>query len=211
MSQVLAYFSAHALWPQLTIASGVFCALASGMLRGFPAARARLLSVAALVIALWVLAMTPTGAAGPLVRLDALGKAWQFLFYGGTLLFLMLLSAEDEVPLALTLGSVLGMGLIAVSSNFLFFFVGLELMSVPAYLLVSRMGNPRKPGTSLEAAVKYFFAGGVAGGLYLLGLALYYSASGTLAGIAFTSVAQTAACTLTGAILTWPRGGALGQ
>jgi len=38
-----------------------------------------------------------------------------------------------------------------------------------------------------------------------------YSASGTLAGIAFTSIAQTAAATLTGAILTWPRGGALGQ
>src|SRR3990167_1170233 len=33
-----------------------------------------------------------------------------------------------------------------------------------------------------------------------------YSASGTLAGIAFTSIAQTAAGTL-----TWPRGGALGQ
>lgn len=38
-----------------------------------------------------------------------------------------------------------------------------------------------------------------------------YSASGTLAGIAFTSIAQTAAATLTGAILTWPRGGAPGQ
>ena len=38
-----------------------------------------------------------------------------------------------------------------------------------------------------------------------------YSASGTLAGIAFTSIAQTATATLTGAILTWPRGGALGQ
>lgn len=38
-----------------------------------------------------------------------------------------------------------------------------------------------------------------------------YSASGTLAGIAFTSIAQTASATLTGAILTWPRGGALGQ
>ncbi len=38
-----------------------------------------------------------------------------------------------------------------------------------------------------------------------------YSASGTLAGIAFTSIAQTASATLTGAILTWPRGGAPGQ
>lgn len=38
-----------------------------------------------------------------------------------------------------------------------------------------------------------------------------YSASGTLAGLAFTSIAQTASATLTGAILTWPRGGALGQ
>lgn len=38
-----------------------------------------------------------------------------------------------------------------------------------------------------------------------------YSASGTLAGIAFVSVAQTATATITGAILTWPRGGAPGQ
>lgn len=37
-----------------------------------------------------------------------------------------------------------------------------------------------------------------------------YSASGTLAGIALVSYAQTASATLTGAILTWPRGGALG-
>lgn len=42
-------------------------------------------------------------------------------------------------------------------------------------------------------------------------VSLNYSASGTLAGIAFTSIAQTATATLTGAILTWPRGGAAGQ
>ena len=38
----------------------------------------------------------------------------------------------------------------------------------------------------------------------------FTSASGTMAGISFVSVAQTATMTVTGAILSWPRGGAPG-
>lgn len=37
------------------------------------------------------------------------------------------------------------------------------------------------------------------------------SASGTVAGISFVSVAQTATATVTGALLSWPRGGAPGM
>lgn len=35
-----------------------------------------------------------------------------------------------------------------------------------------------------------------------------YSASGTLQGVFFTSIAQTATATITGAVLVWPRGSA---
>ncbi|PIR19403.1 MAG: hypothetical protein COV48_02185 [Elusimicrobia bacterium CG11_big_fil_rev_8_21_14_0_20_64_6] len=41
-------------------------------------------------------------------------------------------------------------------------------MSLPAYLLVARS---QRSSRVLEAAVKYFFAGGVAGALFMLGQA----------------------------------------
>ena len=42
-------------------------------------------------------------------------------------------------------------------------------------------------------------------------LSNFTSASGTVAGISFVSVAQTATMTVTGCTLTWPRGGAPGM
>ena len=51
-------------------------------------------------------------------------------------------------------------------------------------------------------------------GIFLHGTGLVdnqVSASGTLAGIAFVSVAQTAGVTVSGMLLSWPRGGAPGQ
>ena len=50
-------------------------------------------------------------------------------------------------------------------------------MSLPAYLLVSRGG---KGAVCLEAGLKYFFAGGAAGALFLMGLVLYYAGTKSL-------------------------------
>ncbi len=165
--------------PQLALAGGVLLALASGLSRSIPARFSRALGPAALVAALVLAALTLPGASqGPLIRVDGLSLGWQYVFYLGALPFAFLMRSDDEVSPALLLGSVLGMALLAASANLLMLFIGLEFLSLPAYLLVAR-AKGRGPGAN-EAAVKYFFAGSTAGALFLLGLALRYSAAKTL-------------------------------
>ncbi|MBI3554373.1 MAG: hypothetical protein HY077_17895 [Elusimicrobia bacterium] len=166
------------LGPQLCLGAGLLAALAAGMSQRLPRGFLRAVVLFVLASSTLLAGLTVPGAYGPLIRIDGLGVSWQFLFYLGAVPYALSL-AEDEVPAALALGSVLGMALLAVSGNLLMLFIGLEFMSLPAYLLVSRGGG--RSGQAEEAAVKYFFAGGLAGALFLLGMALYYAATKSLA------------------------------
>lgn len=167
------------LAPQFALGFGVLAALCAGMLDRVPRAALRTLGFAVLLAAVGFAGAALPGSAGPLLRLDAIGRAWQFLFYLGALPLVALIDAEDEVPLTLLLGSALGMGLLSTAGSFLMLFIGLEFMSLPAYLLVARGGG--RSDESREAAVKYFFVGSTAGALFLLGMGLYYAASKSLA------------------------------
>ena len=150
------------------------------MFPGFSRPALRIVTVAALLAAVFQLRLAAPGLAGhPLISVDGIGLAWQGLFCLGALPAALLLDWDDEVPPALLLGSVLGMGLLAASGNLLMLFLGLEFMSLPAYALVARSG-PKGERASLEAAVKYFFARGLAGALFLLCMALHYHQPGSL-------------------------------
>ncbi|MFA6317583.1 MAG: NADH-quinone oxidoreductase subunit N [Elusimicrobiota bacterium] len=179
MREALAFFSAPLLWPQLTLASGLLCCLASGMSRGVTGAASRTLGVVSLLVALWMLLFTGRGPGGPLVSLDGLGAAWQILFNVGALPVFLSLDEDDEVPASLLLGVCLGAGLLAASASLLMVFIGLELLSLPAYLLVARLPSASAPPH--EASVKYFFSGALASCLFLLGMAFHYASSGSLA------------------------------
>lgn len=187
-----------ALAPQLALAAGVVAALVAGMIENAPRALFRALTVGVVIAALVLTGLSSPTAGGPLLRLDSLGLAWQFLFYLGALPFACLVDLQDEVPAALMLGAMLGMGILAAANSLLMLFIGLEFMSIPAYILVSRTG--RATQRAREGAVKYFFAGSTAGSLFLFGMALYYAdarslalapASGPLAqaGLAFMGAA----------------------
>ncbi len=78
---------------------------------------------------------------------------------------------------ALLLLAVSGMFTLVLASDFLTFFVGLELMSLAAYVLA---GYLRVQERSTEAALKYFMLGVFASGFLLYGIALLYGASGVL-------------------------------
>lgn len=158
---------------QAVLGAGAAGALALGLLRRPPAAFRALAAVVCLAALGLSLAALPGGSG--LVRLDASGAAWQWLFYAGAIPLALSLPRQDEVPTALLLGSLLGMGLLAAAGNLLLLFIGLEGMSLPAYVLVSRQGARGR-----EAAVKYFFAGGAAGALFLLGMSLWYAWTGSL-------------------------------
>lgn len=77
--------------------------------------------------------------------------------------------------LALLLGSVLGMVVLAQASSMLTFFVGLELLSIPLYALC---GTNLRRRESLESGLKYLIVGSVGSATLLYGLAMIYGASG---------------------------------
>jgi len=72
--------------------------------------------------------------------------------------------------------STAGMMVMASSADLIVIFLGLEIMSVPLYVMA---GLARKSAGSNEAAIKYFMMGAFATAFLLYGIALIYGASGT--------------------------------
>jgi len=170
------------LAPQAALAVGVLSALSLGLLRRPPPSALRGVAIGAVVSAALLALQAPIDAGSAAILItDAKSVGWQYLIYLGALPLALWLDGTDDVLTALFLGSLLGMSLLASAANLPMLFIGLEFMSLPAYLLVARS----RPGArGLEAAVKYFFAGGVAGALFLLGMSLYYADT---RGLAFSS------------------------
>ncbi len=83
---------------------------------------------------------------------------------------------------ALLLLATAGMMLMGAASDLIIVFLGLEILSIPLYVLT---GLNRARLESAEAALKYFLLGAFASGFFLYGIALTYGATGTtnLAGI----------------------------
>lgn len=185
------------LAPQAALAAGVLGALSLGLLRRPPALALRALTLASIGGAMLLAVGLPADAYSSLILLaDAKSIGWQYLIYLGALPLAYWLDGEDDVLAALFLGAVLGMSLLASAANLPMLFIALEFMSLPAYLLVARS---RGTDRALEAAIKYFFAGGVAGALFMLGLALYYADTHSLAASAALSPLGQAGAALMGA------------
>lgn len=83
---------------------------------------------------------------------------------------------QEEFYLLLMLSALGGMVLVS-STHFASFLLGLELLSISLYALIS---YPIKGLIPLEAAVKYLILSGVASATLLMGAALVYAALGTL-------------------------------
>jgi NADH-quinone oxidoreductase subunit N len=84
--------------------------------------------------------------------------------------------AGDELY-ALVMFAALGMALVAAGTNWVIFFLGLELMSLALYILIAMdKGDPY----GNEAALKYFIMGAVASAFLTFGLGLLYAMTGTL-------------------------------
>ncbi len=84
---------------------------------------------------------------------------------------------------ALLLGSVLGMVLLAQAQNLVSFFVGIETLSIPLYILCAANLQREK---SLESGLKYLIVGSLGSATLLYGMAFLYGGSGStdFAGIA---------------------------
>src|SRR3954454_871480 len=77
---------------------------------------------------------------------------------------------------SLLLGSVLGMVLLAQATNLVTFFVALETLSIPLYILCAT--NLRREG-SLESGLKYLIVGSLGSATLLYGMAFLYGGTGS--------------------------------
>jgi NADH-quinone oxidoreductase subunit N len=76
---------------------------------------------------------------------------------------------------ALLLTSIAGMSLLAAAQNTVALFVGLELLSIPLYVLCA---SEMRREHSLESGLKYLIVGAVGSATLLYGLAMIYGATG---------------------------------
>ncbi|MEX0942312.1 MAG: NADH-quinone oxidoreductase subunit N [Pseudomonadales bacterium] len=130
-----------------------------------------------------VLAAGPTQVT-PLIRVDAFG----LMFTGLILLACLAVSLlafdyfrnrgelQDEF-FVLLLSSALGGAILTMSTHFAAFILGLELLGVSLYAMIS---YPAKGLSSLEAALKYLILSGVSSAFILFGIALVFAITGTM-------------------------------
>ena len=140
-------------------------------------------AAAAMALALLLLLTTghqPLDPYGSVVLNDAFAGYGRALFLLSGLVVLAL--AHDQVEEARApefFGALLfinaGSMIVASSNELIFLFVGLELVSIPTYLLLYL---PKRSPTTQEAATKYFFLSIFSSGLLLFGLAYLYGLTG---------------------------------
>src|SRR4030095_2829184 len=69
-----------------------------------------------------------------------------------------------------------GVAILSAYNNLLMLFLGIEILSIPLYILT---GSDKRNLKSNEAALKYFLMGSFSTGLMLMGIALMYGGTGT--------------------------------
>jgi len=110
------------------------------------------------------------------------------LLFNSVMLFSTLvyfvLSARDMEKVGIHYGEyfaliffiICGVVLVASFKSLLILFLGIEIISIPLYILT---GSDKKNLRSNEASLKYFLMGAFSTGLMLMGIALIYGATGT--------------------------------
>jgi NADH-quinone oxidoreductase subunit N len=130
------------------------------------------------------LALRPASpAVQNMIQADGLGRfASLAILVAAALALLLSISSVAHFPrraapyYALVLLATAGMTTLAIASDFMTIFLGIEILSIALYVLV---GFYRGDIYSGEAALKYFLLGAFASGFFLYGIALLYGATGT--------------------------------
>src|SRR5678816_339233 len=123
----------------------------------------------------------PAFALGGMIRFDWLGFFFKMLFmFAGAATALLLMDNEKvghrgEAYLLL-LASLLGMNLMAVSSDLVMLYLSIETTSIPLYILSGFMLADEK---STEAGFKYLLFGALTSTIMLYGFSLVFGFAGT--------------------------------
>jgi NADH-quinone oxidoreductase subunit N len=174
-----------ALSPVLALTAGVCVVLLSGVFRPLrrtaPSLTLAILAVtAARLVIQW---NNPVDLISGALRIDDLAISISLiaiLTAAFAVLFSIREPAADQIGSgeyhALLLGSVLGMVLLSQATNLVSFFVAIETLSIPLYILCA--ANMRRE-RSLESGLKYLIVGSLGSATLLYGMAFLYGGSGS--------------------------------
>src|SRR5215510_5399270 len=123
----------------------------------------------------------PISTLGGMIRFDWLGFFFKMLFmFAGAATALLLMDNEKVgrrgESYLLLLASLLGMNLMAVSSDLIMLYLAIETTSIPLYVLAGFMVGDDK---SAEAGFKYLLFGVLTSTIMLYGFSLVFGFSGT--------------------------------
>lgn len=111
------------------------------------------------------------------------GMLFNSIAIGSTFVYVLLTGKEIEKTgtyvaeyFVLIFFVLCGVTLLSSYNNLLTLFLGIEIMSIPLYILT---GSDKRNMKSNEAALKYFLMGAFSTGLMLMGIALTYGGTGT--------------------------------
>lgn len=147
---------------------------------------ATVLFAALLGVNIWDLAATSADAANNLyfnnmLRIEHYSMWFNTLMTGCTLLYALLMGKEIiKVGIhvaeyfALIFFILCGLYLLSTYNNMLMMFIGIEILSIPQYILA---GSDKRNLKSSEASLKYFLMGSFTTGILLMGITLLYGAS----------------------------------
>lgn len=144
-----------------------------------------LAGLAAAFISLWPSAEVIPRAVTPLFSFDSYALFFIGLIVAAAFITVILCygylerqNMQRDEMYVLLLIATLGAAVLAASSQFVSFFLGLELLSVPLYAMIAYL---RRGGESVEAGIKYLILAAASAAFLLFGIALAYSETGSLA------------------------------
>jgi len=133
---------------------------------------------------LWIAAPQLPRQVTPLLVLDRYALFYIGLVVAAAMVFVMLaygyfekFEGDHDELYILMLVATLGSAVLVSSSHFVSLFLGLELLSVALYGMIS---YPRRQPLPLEAGIKYLVLAAVSAAFLLFGMALVYGALGTM-------------------------------
>jgi NADH-quinone oxidoreductase subunit N len=191
-SQLAGFHAPHVDWkgmsPLLAVLGGSVIVLLAGLFRSrrlqrtLPASLAIVSLLAAIGLTIWI---WKPGDTRPIVAgalsVDTLTLGLSVLFYVAGIATVLLSLRSPAVRdvgageyASLLLGSIGGMVLLAGAENLVTLFIGIELLSIPLYIL---SGSRVREEASLEAGLKYLIVGSLGSATLLFGLALLYGAT----------------------------------
>jgi NADH-quinone oxidoreductase subunit N len=193
------------LLPEIILAVGAMALLMLGVYRT-PRTEILIdvLSIILLIIAGVAVVLLPAGklaAFGGSFVVDDFARFLKVLAIGGSAAAILMSIDYDrregqqrfEYSVLIVL-STLGMLMLISAADLIALYLGLELMSLPLYVVAASHRNSLR---SSEAGLKYFVLGALSSGMLLYGASLVYGFTGT---VSFTGIAHSAAEAGTGLV-----------